>query len=69
MKLADKWREGSRWVRRHDEPQTASQRLLASEQLRAKQRRCLRDHYASLDPFLLAQQLEERLQPILRTAS
>ena len=30
MKLRDKWREGSRWVRRHDPAQTAYQRLLAS---------------------------------------
>ncbi len=69
MKLREKWRDGSRWVRRHDAAQTAYQRLLASAQLAAKQRRGLRDQYAALDPFVLAQQLEERLRPILRLAS
>ena len=29
MKLIKKWRVGSRWIRRHDAPQTAYQRLLA----------------------------------------
>jgi hypothetical protein len=69
MKLCAKWRDGSRWVRRHDAPQTAYQRLLASRQLRDQQRHRLRDWYESLDPFTLAQQLNKRLAPILRTAT
>jgi hypothetical protein len=69
MKLQRKWRDGSRWVRRHDRPQTAHQRLLASGQLELKQRRRLRDWYESLDPFLLAASLEKRLKPILKLAA
>lgn len=69
MKLREKWRDGSRWVRRHDEPQTAYQRLLASRQISRQQRERLRDWYESLDPFALAQQLDKRLEPILRTAT
>jgi hypothetical protein len=69
MKLREKWREGSRWVRRHDGPQTAYQRLLAGRQISRKQRQRLRDWHESLDPFVLAQQLEKRLAPILRTAT
>lgn len=69
MKLREKWRDGSRWVRRHDTPQTAYHRLLASGQLERKQRQRLRDWYESLDPFALAHQLEKRLAPILRTAT
>ncbi len=69
MKLRAKWREGSRWVRRHDAPQTAYHRLLASQQIGDKQRQRLRDWYESLDPFALAQQLNQRLAPILRTAT
>lgn len=65
MKLASKWREGSRWVRRYDRPQTAYQRLLASGQLDRRQSARLRDWYASLDPFKLAQQIEQRLKTIL----
>lgn len=69
MKLTQKWREGSRWVRRHDEPQTAYRRLLANSLIGRKQQRALRDHYESLDPFQLAQRLEKQLQPILCTAT
>ena len=68
MKLVKKWREGSRWVRRHDEPQTAYQRLLAQGNLSAKARRQLRERFESLDPFKLAQEVERRLKPILRGA-
>jgi hypothetical protein len=65
MKLIKKWREGSRWKRRYDRPQTAYQRLLASGQLTAQERRDLRDRYESLDPFALAAETERRLKPIL----
>ncbi len=50
MKLLNKWREGSRWIRRHDRPQTAHQRLLASQQLPTKEHRRLKDYFQSLDP-------------------
>ena len=69
MKLRDKWREGSRWVRRHDPAQSAYQRLLASGQISRRQRQRLREYYESLDPFVLAQQLEQQLNPILRIAT
>ena len=68
MKLVAKWREGSRLVRRLDEPQTAYQRLLAHGDLRPKARRQLRDQYETLDPFVLATQLEKSLKPILGAA-
>jgi len=66
MKLVKKWRVGSRWKRRHDPAQTAYQRLLASGQLSAKQRRRLRERYHSLDPFALAAEVESRLKAILK---
>lgn len=68
MKLVKKWRVGSRWVRRHDAPQTAYQRLLAHGVLSAKTQRQLRDRYESLDPFVLAGQVEKQLKPILEAA-
>lgn len=68
MKLRQKWRVGSKWVRRHDAPQTAYQRLLAHDELSAKARRQLRERYAALDPFALAAQVERRLKPILKAA-
>src|SRR5262245_46170153 len=66
MKLRKKWREGSRWVRRHDRAQTGYQRLVASGQLSRGQAARLRAWYESLDPFQLAQELERQLKPILR---
>ena len=69
MKLQQKWRAGSRWVRRHDAPQTAYQRLLSSGQLSGRQQHELRERYAGLDPFALAQRLERDLRPILKLAT
>jgi hypothetical protein len=68
MKLLKKWRVGSRWVRRHDLPRTAYQRLLAHGELTRKARRQLRDRFHALDPFRLAREVERRLQPILKAA-
>ncbi len=67
-KLLKKWRVGSRWVRRHDLPQTAYQRLLAHGELTGKARRQLRDRFHALDPFQLAAEVERRLKPILGAA-
>lgn len=68
MKLVKKWRLGSRWVRRHDQPQTAYQRLMADGDLPLKARRQLRERFEALDPFQLTQQVEQRLKPILGAA-
>src|SRR5215470_14912137 len=68
MKLIKKWREGSRWIRRHDRAQTAYERLLASQQLGSKQGRKLREYFEELDPFELARQVEQQLKPILQLA-
>jgi len=65
MKLIKKWRVGSRWVRQHDRPQTAYQRLLAHGELTSKARRQLRDRFHALDPFVLAGEVERQLKPIL----
>lgn len=67
-KLLKKWRMGSRWVRRHDRPQTAYQRLVAHAELTSKARRQLRDRFHALDPFRLAAEVERRLKPILGAA-
>lgn len=66
MKLQSKWREGSRWVRKHDRPQTAYQRLMTSDRISAQSKRQLRQRFASLDPFVLARDVEHRLKGILR---
>jgi hypothetical protein len=65
MKLTEKWREGSRWVRRHDRPRTAYQRLMGSRLFTGKKRQQLRDQYEGMDPFELAGEIDKRLKLIL----
>lgn len=65
LKLAEKWREGSHWRKRYEPPRTAYERLCAPGILPLKERRQLRERYASLDPFDLKDQVEQRLRHIL----
>lgn len=65
LKLAQKWREGSHWRKRYELPRTAYERLCAPGILPLKERRQLRERYASLDPFDLKDQVEKRLKQIL----
>jgi hypothetical protein len=67
MKLVEKHREGARWRRKHDQAQTAYQRLLKMGVLGARKKQ-LRELYESLDPFALHEQLEKCLRPILTKA-
>jgi hypothetical protein len=65
LKLEQKWREGSHWRKRYEPPKTAYERLCAPGILPVKERRKLRERYASLDPFDLKDELEKKLKPIL----
>jgi hypothetical protein len=65
MKLVEKERVGSKWRRKHDQAQTAYQRLLKFNVLSTKSKRRLKDQFESLDPFELHDQLEQSLRPIL----
>ena len=51
-------------MRRHDEPQTAYQRLVPLGELSAKDARRPRDQYGALDPFALAAEVDKRLRQI-----
>jgi hypothetical protein len=66
LKLEKKWREGSHWRKRYELPRTAYERLCTPGILPQKQRRQLRERYASLDPFDLKDELEKKLKPILK---
>lgn len=66
LKLKEKWREGSHWRKCYEPPRTAYERLCAPGILGLKARRQLREHYASLDPFQLKDELEKRLKQILK---
>jgi hypothetical protein len=65
LKLERKWRAGSHWCKRYEPPQTAYQRLCAPGILSLKARRTLREQYASLNPFDLKAEVDNRLKQIL----
>lgn len=65
LKLKQKWREGSHWRKRYELPQTAFDRLCRPGLLGLPQRKQLRERYASLDPFILKDDLEKQLKQIL----
>jgi hypothetical protein len=65
QKLESKWREGSHWRKRYEPAATAYQRLMKTGVLGRAARRELRDEYESLDPFVLAQEVERQLKGIL----
>jgi hypothetical protein len=68
MKLIEKERVGSKWRRKHDQAQTAYQRLLKMDMLSSKRKRQLREQFETLDPFELHDRLEKALRPILAKA-
>jgi hypothetical protein len=67
-KLISKDRHGAKLIRRHDAPLTPCERLLACPEIPARQKRQLRQRRAALDPFLLHDQLEQRLGRVLAMA-
>ncbi len=66
LKLKRKWRERSKWRRRYELPKTAYERLCVPGILPLRERRQLRERHASLDPFALKDDLEEKLKHILK---
>ena len=64
-KLSSKHREGAKYRRQHDAPQTPCERLLKSRGLSTKAKKELREQRASYNPFALGRELEARLQAIL----
>jgi hypothetical protein len=64
-KLKASYREGSRWVRRHDDPQTPCDRLLASRHISTKTKGQLKALRAAFNPLELKRQIEKHLRAIL----
>lgn len=68
MKLETKERQGAKVKRHHDRAQTPCDRLLGSEAVKEETKAALREKRASLDPFALHDELEERLRRVLHRA-
>src|SRR5882724_6787237 len=69
LKLESKWRQGSHWRKRYEPARTAYERLCEAGILSRKERSRLKEEHAKLDPFALKDELERRLDPILRPGS
>ncbi|MEM0965228.1 MAG: hypothetical protein AAGJ81_03625 [Verrucomicrobiota bacterium] len=65
FKLVEKIRQGSKIKKRHDKPMTPCDRLLLSEHIDARTKTKLRKTRKQLNPFKLAEKLENALNPIL----
>jgi hypothetical protein len=64
MKLVSKTRVHSRYVKRHDPPQTPYERLLQSPDVSAQSKRQLQAAYDNLNPFALKNTIELKLKKI-----
>jgi len=66
MKLIDKYREGSKIVKKHDKPKTPYQRLMESEYIDPNTKNRLTKIFHSLDPFQLQKQMMIKIKNIIR---
>jgi len=66
MKLIEKKREGSRWVKRYDTPATPCQRLLDCPGVPGEVKEELRRMRGGLDPIELSEEVEKHLRKIAR---
>ncbi len=67
LKLKEKSKIKSRYVKLYEEPKTPCQRLLVSEHIAADAKRHLQEVYNSLNPFTLKSKIEEKLKAIFAT--
>lgn len=66
MKLQEKHRINSKYVKKNDAPQTPYQRVLASDQISDAAKQRLRTVHQSLNPFILKQAIEKKLRAIFK---
>lgn len=68
FKLIDKYRDGARIIKKYDSPKTPYNRLIASGILPAYKQRILKKQLASLNPYLLHNQILIKIKRILNYA-
>jgi hypothetical protein len=66
MKLLEKQRINSKYRKKYDAPQTPYQRVMASAQVTSKAKEHLKTVHQSLNPFILKQDIEKKLQAIFQ---
>lgn len=67
MKLREKYRQGSRTIKRYEAPRTPCQRLMASRWIDRAAKRRLGDQLNQLDPFTLKKEIDRQLKLIWDT--
>ncbi len=67
LKLKDKTKINSRYIKLYESPKTPCQRLLDSEHISPDAKRHLQEVYNSLNPFTLKSKIEEKLRAIFAT--
>jgi hypothetical protein len=67
LKLTDKTKINSRYVKTYEPPKTHCQRLLDSEHISSDAKKHLQEVYYSLNPFTLKSKIEEKLKAIFAT--
>ena len=69
VKLIDKSRQGSKIIKKYDQPKTPFQRLLESPDINPAIKRQLQAQFDSCDPFLLQEQIKTKLKHIFALAA
>ena len=64
-KLIEKRRDGSRVIKKHDQPKTPFDRILDSQYIKSSTKKKLIKLYKSLNPFLLQKSIKEQITAIL----
>ena len=67
LKLKEKTKINSRYVKTYEPPQTPCQRLLASEHMNPVAKNNLQEVYNDLNPFTLKRRIEEKLKVVFTT--
>ena len=69
MKLIEKKKIGSRYVKRYDQPQTPYQRLMASNHIPQEVKMRLQSQHQTLNPFALKRAIERKLKQVFKFVS
>ena len=61
----EKYREGSKTIKKHDSPKTPLQRLLDSNHIDQSVKNNLKNQFDQLNPFQLQKQMKQKIDAII----
>ena len=65
VKLVDKYREGSKIIKKYDKPKTPFQRILESDHVTKKTKKRLQQYFESLNPFDIQKRMTTKIKAII----